>query len=118
MARRGYDTSVKCTAEGCTERDRYHFDTRADMARHFEREPQHTHKCIRHSRPDDVLSASNRVRVDVMTNFETDHGKFWGYERPFSGFASGPGFRAFAKDFPPGTRIRVTTELLLPDDEQ
>ena len=116
MARRGYDTSVTCSHPGCAQRDRYHFDTRVDMDRHFLREPREKHKCIRHSRPDDVLTVDNRVRVDVVTNIETDHGKYWGKEKPFSGFTSGPGFRAFADDFPPGTKIRVTTELILPDE--
>ncbi len=116
MARRGYDISMKCTHDGCAERDHYHFETRDDMARHFKREPENAHKCIRHRRADEVLSATNRTRVDVMTNYETDHGKFWGKDRPFSGFASGPGFKAFAADFPPGTKIRVTAELILPDE--
>lgn len=116
MARRGYDISVKCAHDGCTERDRYHFETRDDMARHFKREPENQHKCIRHRRADDVLSVTNRTRVHVVTNFETDHGRFWGKEKPFSGFVSGMGFKAFAADFPPGTRIRVTAELLLPED--
>ena len=116
MARRGYDVRVTCTHPGCKEWSPYHFDTRAEMKRHFDREPQATWKCIRHSRPDDVLSAENRTRVEVLTNFETDNGKFWGTSRPFSGFASGYGFRAFSDDFPPGTRIKVTAELILPDE--
>lgn len=116
MARRGYDTAVRCTHPGCTENARYHFDTRDDMDRHFKREPRERHKCIRHARPEEVLSPTNRVRVDEMTNFATDNGKFWGRERPFSGFMSGPGFKAYADDFPPGTIIRVTAELILPDE--
>lgn len=116
MARRGYDIAVKCTHDGCTERDRYHFDTRDDMARHFKREPESYHKCVRHRRPDDVLSVSNSTRVDVVTVFETEHGKFWGKEKAFSGFTSGPGFKAFASDFPAGTKIKVTAELILPDE--
>lgn len=117
MARRGYDVSVQCSFDGCQERDRFHFDTQSDMARHFKRSPREKHTCIRHSLPDEVLSSTNRVRVNVMTNFETDHGRFWGNDRPFSGFASGPGFRAFADDFPAGTKIKVTTELIFPDDD-
>jgi len=32
-----------------------------------------------------------------------------------SAFAHGPGFKAFADDFPPGTRLRVTVEIVPPE---
>lgn len=34
------------------------------------------------------------------------------------GFVYGPGFRAFAKDFPAGTVLRVTAEVILPAKAQ
>lgn len=118
MARRGYDVRVVCTHPGCLECTRYHFDVQADMRRHFEREPRDKWLCIRHQNSDQVLSDANRTRVQEMVNFETDHGKFWGVDKPSSGFVSGPGFKAFAADFPAGTRIRVITELILPESHR
>lgn len=43
-------------------------------------------------------------------------GLFWsGSGALTSGFIHGPGFKAFADDFPEGTRLRVTVEVVLPD---
>lgn len=36
-------------------------------------------------------------------------------ERPGSGFTYGPGFKAFGRDFPEGTKLIVTAEVVLPD---
>lgn len=114
MAKRGYDISVKCTHDGCVERDRYHFDTQADMRQHFQRQPASEHKCLRHVRPNEVLSVTNLITVYEMQNFQIDSGKFWGTVSPFSGFTSGPGFKAYAADFPPGARLRVTAQVIMP----
>ncbi len=49
------------------------------------------------------------ISVEKFYN-ETSIGLYWGH----SGFMFGPGFKAWAKDFPVGTRIRVTAEITLP----
>lgn len=116
MDRRGYDVLVKCSHESCTEVDRYRYNSKSDMDKHFECNPKSDHKCFRHSKPNLVLSVSKRATVDVVMNFKTDDGNFWGKEKPLTKVVFGPGFRAFADDFPAGTKIKVTAQLSIPGD--
>lgn len=88
-------------------------------------------KCARHREPDRVLSAENRETTAVLTLHPSYVqstsswsngspqlvGYFWGPEsadRGSSGVESGPGFMAYAKDFPPGTRLVVTARIEIP----
>lgn len=73
-------------------------------------------KCIRHRAPDEVLSLDNHTRQLVLTCVEVSHGRYWSYdgEKPSNGFVWGPGFKAFAKDFAPGTKITVTATIAPP----
>lgn len=68
-------------------------------------------KCIRHLNPDDVLSIENRAVSTEFTNEQSDIGRFWNGR---NGFIHGPGFKAFAEDFPPGTKIIVNVQVTLP----
>ena len=107
MAR--YHNRFECAHEGCRDWVIFDADTRkeqADQQRRYSR----TWLCMRHSQPDQVLGVSNRVRVYECASDERPHGVYWGH----FGFVSGPGFRAYAKDFPPGTVLRVTAEAILP----
>jgi hypothetical protein len=57
------------------------------------------------------------VGVLVATDTGIQGHLFWfpeGGPRTGSGFQHGPGFRAFANDFPVGTRLIVTARLELP----
>ena len=70
-------------------------------------------KCVRHSRPDEVLSESNRQTSIELTVEQKPYGRYFGN----TGFLSGPGFKAFAADFPAGAKVIVSAVLILPDDE-
>lgn len=48
-----------------------------------------------------------------FTDSGNPYGKFWGS----SGFIHGPGFKAYPNDFPEGTIIRITAEVILPQSE-
>ncbi len=78
-------------------------------------------KCLRHSSLNEVLSLENHHVDHVYTATRLDNGQcpndlFWFPEgaKTGSGFASGPGWIAYANDFPEGTKIRVDTQLILP----
>lgn len=113
MSRREWPLRFVCAQDGCTESANYRYSTKRDMMESFELK-NYSHgrwRCIRHSRPDEVLSAANlETRAELVVE-QKDHGHFFGH----SGFVSGPGFKAFAKDFPPGSKIVVTAMLVLPD---
>lgn len=72
------------------------------------------------------------VAKTYYNNVEKEHrllGLFWVKESRLvennpsgNGFVWGPGFKAYAKDFPEGTRVTITAEVLVPtledvDDE-
>ena len=114
MGRRRWPFRYECTHPGCKEMAHHEFATMADLKQQLKWVPKETWKCTRHTRPSELLSAENKVLVTELTNYQEPHGKFWGTTRAQTGYMSGPGFKAFAEDFPPGTKIRVTAELILP----
>lgn len=64
-----------------------------------------------------MLSADNPRRETVLISHEETYGLFWraeGQEKGGNGFVFGNGFKAFAKDFPAGTRLTVTARVELP----
>jgi hypothetical protein len=68
-------------------------------------------RCVRHVRDEnDVLSPDRLILQSETVNRQEPYGRFFGN----SGFFHGPGFKAFAEDFPAGTIIRVTAEVILP----
>lgn len=113
MSRREWPLMFTCGHEGCTERAIYRYQTRRDMMESFEGKHYSNGRwrCVRHTKPDEVLSASNRATRHELVLEERPHGKFFGH----SGFVHGSGFKAFAKDFPVGTKIVVSTEVIFPD---
>ena len=114
MARREWTLRFPCGHDGCRESSNYRYPTKRDLMESFERKhySDGRWKCIRHSRHDEVLSAKNtETRIELLVK-ETPHGRFFGH----NGFVFGPGFKAFAKDFPPGSKIIVSAVLVLPSD--
>lgn len=93
---------VRCAEPECREIGFFEYERASDK-------PPGDWRCSRHVRPDDVLSAASPVRSRVLTVVELDHGLFWhDGSRVGSGFEYGPGFRAWARDFPPGTTLTIT----------
>lgn len=99
-----------CGHEGCREWARYEADTRAESIEQQKRYGNGRWRCVRHSQSDEVLSATNPIRTTEVVSRQEKHGRYFGY----FGFVHGPGFKAFADDFPPGTLLRVTAEIVLP----
>jgi hypothetical protein len=54
-----------------------------------------------------ALPGDNRYIADKLFWYSPDR-------RGASGFSYGPGFKAFAKDFPEGTQLIVTTRVITP----
>lgn len=109
---RVYMSRFECMHPGCAEIGRYESRTRAEQAETHRRYWQKW-RCVRHGQPQEVLGPDNMRIVHEETSRQEPHGIFWGH----SGFQYGPGFRAFAKDFPPGTILRVTAEIILPEPQ-
>lgn len=117
MARRGYDRRRQCAESGCREVSITNYEFKRDYADAAHREKsQPPWKCLRHSRPSEVLSETNRTTVGVMTVTETKYGtRNWNNgERDVTGWEYGPGFMAWAKDFPVGTKLIIAADIELP----
>lgn len=120
MARRVYYNSPPCAHEGCPERAHFEYTSRREQQDHGKSLQQRPWRCVRHSRPDAVLSPESPVRETVLVSHEETYGLFWraeGREKGGSGFVYGDGFKAFAKDFPAGTRLTITARVEVPEDD-
>ncbi len=120
MARREYTHVIRCATEGCRESTVYVYETRRDEAEGYASQKKWPWQCYRHSKPDEVLGEDNRVSEVVLVREQRPgdlwlKDSFWLSEGRWNGLSSGPGFRAFAKDFPLGTRLIVTARIEYPE---
>lgn len=116
MPRRDWSLDYVCGHDGCRETVTYRYQTKRDRTDSFEVRnfSNGRWRCIRHANPSEILSSMNcETRHELVVN-ELPYGKFFGN----AGFISGPGFKAFAKDFPVGSKVVVTAQLILPDEEE
>lgn len=124
MARRGATHREKCAHEGCEERSCYEFDSQREYSDFL----KHKHapwRCVRHTNPEEVLSDSNTTATQVLIASRVPSrahagfldGLFWCAEgKPASsGFLYGPGFKAYASDFPEGAKLTITARIEFPE---
>lgn len=112
--RREYSHLVSCTTPFCPEFARYVYDNYKDYKDAINKNRPYT--CLRHANR--MLSLSN-LRAEWISDpsgpsvkFPNLKGRWFG-----NGFASvnAADIRAEAVDFPDGTRIKITMEVILPD---
>lgn len=117
MPRRRYDRRRKCAHDGCREWSITNYELKRDYVDAVRREKgQPLWRCLRHSRPEQVLGVHNPEVTAECGRVASE-----GYGTPMwegayrGGWATGPGFMAWAEDFPPGTRLTITAAITLPD---
>lgn len=111
-----------CTHPGCHETAFWQFDTRKDAAEHYE--TRRKWKCTRHSHPEEVLSETNLKRTVVLTAMPSSSHlldpkkhRFWhDGARLGSAFSFSPAHKAYATDFPEGTKLIITARIELPEE--
>lgn len=113
MSRAPKISRFPCGHDGCPEAGRYEYANLAEARRLQSDYGGGKWRCVRHTKPDEVLSVTNLRRTYEITSRQETYGRFFGHW----GFTSGPGFKVFAKDFPPGTVLRVTAEIIMPTGE-
>lgn len=103
---------AECNHPGCKEWGFY--ETNNEEERKSARESAKKYLCSRHRHPEELLSLGNLKTEKVYTANENAELKklFWG---GVSGFVFGDGYKAYADDFPPGTKLIVTAKIVLPD---
>jgi hypothetical protein len=109
---------AKCTHPGCTETAFWSFGTRKEAAAHYKYREKW--KCTRHTHPEEVLSTTNLERTVILTAQRSDKldpakHRFWHNGiRLASGFNHSDAHKAYATDFPEGTRLIITARIELP----
>lgn len=116
MAKRTYSSRGLCAEPGCSEWFHYEYDLKRDKVDADKRRQQRPWKCVRHTDKNSVLSPTNTKIVTEMVSGKSKRypeldSLFFGE----SGFVFGRGWKAYAKDFPLGTKIIETVEVILPD---
>ena len=109
--------NVKCGHSGCSKYGHYGADNNKDRTRIHKKYGNGKYRCCRHTSPDKVLGVNNLKR---QVTFVADKSKkypklpelFWD---DGNGFTHGPGFMAYANDFPEGTKLIITAEIVLPE---
>lgn len=110
MAKRNHRLQKACAHAGCKETAFWNCSTWEEYNRI--NADNREWKCLRHSSPEQILSATNNT-IQALTVEQKEHGRYFNGQ---SGFVSGPGFMAYAADFPPGTKLTVTATIELPKD--
>jgi hypothetical protein len=120
MAKREYHLTRQCVGDGCHAVERHTYNTQReyfDAQRQYANRPYH---CARH-RPENLQPDSGKRHVVITCdhadaiaypNIQDMH--FWSTG---SGYAFGPGFNAYAEDFPIGAKIHITISVELPMGE-
>lgn len=137
----GKVASFRCGHQGCTESVLYGYSNRESAKRLDASYGNGRARCVRHTKPDEVLTLDNRKRSITRTLVlhtiggtssslwpSREHGppkplgNFWKSSETDSGngFAYGDGWKAWGRDFPAGTRIvvRVEVEAIVPDETE
>lgn len=116
MGKRQYTLNVKCNHEGCNEWGHYSYDTRKEYNEGYQRNHK-KYKCIRHIAPNEVLNKTDNTKIETILTASKSkkypdlNGLFW---NDGSGFNYGSGYQAHANDFPEGTILKITAEIILP----
>ncbi|ANN66441.1 hypothetical protein [Bordetella bronchialis] len=115
MAKRDYPLRFQCAHPDCRESVTYRFSTIRDLrgSHEFKWYSGGKWKCSRHDKPNEVLGLDNLETRYECVSREESHGRYWGN----FGFMFGPGFKAWPKDFPAGTKIIVTARIELPPED-
>lgn len=106
----------KCGYKGCSEVGHFESDNRAETIRLQKKYGNGKYRCFRHSKPDEVLSEDNLHRETTYVVGKSakypHHNKL--YFDGGRGVVTGPGFKAYASDFPAGTKVIVSVDVILP----
>lgn len=130
MARRGGTHQVRCKEEsGCREFALISYGSQRELRETLDQSFYKNYKCTRHRNPERVLGPENTAVQAVL--IATDHwlppmregaepryvGRFWYPEGKTtgSGFNHSEAHKAYADDFPAGTRLVITAYVETPE---
>ena len=103
-----HTSHVQCHYPGCAKTGFFEYITRREQSQGFAQRQKWL--CNRHAYIDTLLTAQNLIRTHVVESKEENGHRYWGN----SGYVYGPGFNAYADDFPAGTKLTVIAKIELP----
>lgn len=115
MRRREYYLNLRCHHEGCKETSFYSYSTQRDYREAVKGGQDRNWMCTRHS--DDRLLTTEKLEASkemTVTFDEKLQKKFFDGR---NGFNHGASWKAFAEDFPIGTKIIESIKVILPTDD-
>jgi hypothetical protein len=120
MRRRPICRNVKCSEPTCHDYAHYEYSSRREYNEAVQRNAKYT--CCLHDNPGRVLS-TERLRVEWVSEPVMPSATYPNIPRTtlffgHCGVLIHQAFYARAEDFPLGTRIRITAEVLLPEATQ
>jgi hypothetical protein len=120
MARREVTSRRKCRDESCPAVQTWFYASQREADESARYYVQHPYACPKHSTPDENVTG-DRPATHIVYVAHGPHGirreAGWypeGDDVHWTKYLSGPGFKAFADDFPAGTRLTVTVTAELP----
>lgn len=109
--RRKWTEVCKCGHHGCGEVYVFEYPSYKIFCRNVPRKTPWI--CSKHRDLEALICEASKSKTIEMEVYAEPYGKFWSQIK--NGFASGPGFRAFAEDFPVGTKLIVTATAIYPE---
>ena len=107
---------VRCGVKGCKNGAHYEAQNQKEAREIIEQYGNGKYRCAKHTNPEKLLSLDRKKITSIQIaekskKYPNLDGLYW---NDGSGFIFGPGFKAFADDFPAGTKLIVTAEIMLP----
>lgn len=110
-------TRVQCSEPGCREFTVFAYETVKDRRCPRAIQRRATWKCTRHFQANRVMSPTDTHKEITYTATRINGSLYWTSDDAVlkTGFNYSPAHKAFAKDFPEGTTLRITAKITLPD---
>lgn len=134
MARRERTVTINCGHKPCGDTIFYCYSSQREYAEIMQGQKRSPYFCARHKDPAANLRPGNEAarHVLVATRLKSLRQRMWPDADPWrpglywvpeggrsgSGLIHGPGFTAYAADFPEGTRLVVTTRIEMPQEAE
>lgn len=109
---------IHCGQQNCHAITIYEVDNLKEQSRILREEGHGKWKCIKHSDLEELLNLNRLQTTKIFKAIQSPRHPdltqlFWNGS---FGLQFGPGFKAFANDFPPGTILKITAEIILPKE--
>jgi hypothetical protein len=118
MGRRGGRYTLRCHFEGCRETGFFEYDSQRELSESLNSAYFKNWMCSRHNAPHKNLTHESTAKTAVLVATRSESGgQYWRLEGATtgSGVDSSSAHKAYAGDFPEGTRLVITAYVETPE---